>query len=1546
MSSSEEDDVKEKRNKKRVRRQICDNSSDEGDIIEGKSNAETNPIQEDDTVRGKVVTDQEEEDSKEVVIKNKRKKVSIVDSSDDEFNVGYSNNRMADPGEGKSISCDTVEDLNNLSRSKKCSPESSKGRRLRRSSRINVGSETSCTKFTSEDENFTNEGTPKRKSSRLHEKDVVKSNKKIPVKSDILDKISPWKTNSPSINLRSFKMKKTTNNFMKETHSYNTETVYDLEEDWNSEYDFIDDSDVEEEHYVKRKSKKLKNSKKKGNVKRQKEVFSDSSGDDDPSHGYSHKTKRNRIISSDEESQDHEISHNNDNEEFAIRRPSLSRVKVKKNLVALQKLKQLRAVGNLPIEQRETEKQMYSSPNQLTFSYLQENTSDENFIVDDESEENDSDKEHWSNSLSDLLKSFRNAGPPATNIRRRKRSKKSRLKNALSDDDDTTETNFSLSKEEKRLYECVTINDIESVSGLLIKHKHYKNLRDENDYTALHIAAMKGFLPMVNLLIKHDADCNITDSLGFTPLAYAALHKFPQCLKTLLENTNMEIFMRSLKKALQGCNLLHLVVSVMHNDEITSEMRSELENSINLCITAIKEFNKKMFLSLLLQTDKGHHTPLLMALVNDLPQAVKLFLEVLSNQQDLSVIEFPLEEGVTFLHFAVQHSTRCLAQVLPHFKHFINKVDCNGFSPLMYACELGKDDSVALLLLNGASIHTQDKDWTTPLHLAAASGNLKSIELLISHGHSVNCLDKFGWPPLLYANFKATQSSVIALFRADPKQIFCLSNLLHNNDEGMRRKNAKVIQETLLSISHIDAYYTIFNDFIASNMSLLDENDSGLFTKTWRMILNFENKVRWLRTKYCLSYMSKVYNITVDRKNVLQSALDHYTYYGFYLANIKVKFKGEAGSCLGPKREFITCLVESLIDTEKKLLTQLDNQHYSLVANSYFMNHLRTALKNLEIKEEEKENKNLCGGLNTDTKNAYSKNCAIEESTPSHLSFIEKMESKLNILDSDMLKATSSCMSDESSNLSKYMPSVSGDITTEKSTVDVTDCNIIPFSDGDITTAESTVYKNDGDIIPFPDGEITTAESNVDKNDGNIVPIPDGDNSPYAEAMSCSKDDTACYADNMLNISDVDMLAAADGYTSKPLKISVIEIKDEDDLHAPANICTSKELITTGDNVSPNTSVVEAQGNTDIFATVPDFAPEVLVSTEDNGILPVVAVEETILVTSENIPVGNANTETTATLHNIIEMPSIVENHNEDVLSNITTEVKNEEKPPVKLYTDYQTDLKNKLVSIHFFGHFVAQVILNPDINIRIQLSKAVIKQLVGIPLNHPEELSEIDPQLYSSIKNNEMNELELPFSVTTLNPWNDQLEEIPLTDKEDDIILDENKEEYLKLLSLFKCETSIAAELEEFKKGFYQCIRRDVISIFNADEFALLLNGVNKIDVADWKANTQYATWTLSDPVITWFWKIVENLKDEEKSLLLKFTTGSPCVPMGGFKQMRGLGGPTLFTIGSTSEKDKLPHASTCFNLLSLPVYSSEEIFKEKLLIAIRHGCEGFAFS
>ena len=38
----------------------------------------------------------------------------------------------------------------------------------------------------------------------------------------------------------------------------------------------------------------------------------------------------------------------------------------------------------------------------------------------------------------------------------------------------------------------------------------------------------------------------------------------------------------------------------------------------------------------------------------------------------------------------------------------------------------------------------------------------------------------------------------------------------------------------------------------------------------------------------------------------------------------------------------------------------------------------------------------------------------------------------------------------------------------------------------------------------------------------------------------------------------------------------------------------------------------------------------------------------------------------------------------------------------------------------------------------------------------------------------------------------------------------------------------------------------------------------------------------------IIWFWEVVNKLKEEEKALLLKFSTGSPCLPAGGFAHLQ----------------------------------------------------------
>lgn len=44
--------------------------------------------------------------------------------------------------------------------------------------------------------------------------------------------------------------------------------------------------------------------------------------------------------------------------------------------------------------------------------------------------------------------------------------------------------------------------------------------------------------------------------------------------------------------------------------------------------------------------------------------------------------------------------------------------------------------------------------------------------------------------------------------------------------------------------------------------------------------------------------------------------------------------------------------------------------------------------------------------------------------------------------------------------------------------------------------------------------------------------------------------------------------------------------------------------------------------------------------------------------------------------------------------------------------------------------------------------------------------------------------------------------------------------------------------------------------------------------------------------------------------------------------------------------ETKMLPTASTCFNILKIPAYSTKRLLTNKLLTAIRHGSQGFTFS
>ena len=82
------------------------------------------------------------------------------------------------------------------------------------------------------------------------------------------------------------------------------------------------------------------------------------------------------------------------------------------------------------------------------------------------------------------------------------------------------------------------------------------------------------------------------------------------------------------------------------------------------------------------------------------------------------------------------------------------------------------------------------------------------------------------------------------------------------------------------------------------------------------------------------------------------------------------------------------------------------------------------------------------------------------------------------------------------------------------------------------------------------------------------------------------------------------------------------------------------------------------------------------------------------------------------------------------------------------------------------------------------------------------------------------------------------------------------------------------------------------------------------------------------------------KELLAERRAALLKFVTACERGPSLGFGALE-----PPFTIRKIPDADKLPSASTCFNTLKLPSYSSEKVLRERLLTSIHSGA-GFDLS
>ncbi|PKY00879.1 putative E3 ubiquitin-protein ligase hula [Aspergillus campestris IBT 28561] len=169
-----------------------------------------------------------------------------------------------------------------------------------------------------------------------------------------------------------------------------------------------------------------------------------------------------------------------------------------------------------------------------------------------------------------------------------------------------------------------------------------------------------------------------------------------------------------------------------------------------------------------------------------------------------------------------------------------------------------------------------------------------------------------------------------------------------------------------------------------------------------------------------------------------------------------------------------------------------------------------------------------------------------------------------------------------------------------------------------------------------------------------------------------------------------------------------------------------------------------------------------------------------------------------------------------------------------------------------------------------------------------------------------------------------------------DEPVTNENKGEYVELVTEWKIVKRVEEQFNAFMSGFNELIPADLVNVFDERELELLIGGIADIDVDDWKKHTDYRGYQEQDEVIQNFWKIVRTWDAEQKSRLLQFTTGTSRIPVNGFKDLQGSDGPRRFTIEKSGDPSALPKSHTCFNRLDLPPYKTHDALEHKMSIAV----------
>ncbi|KAJ6534683.1 hypothetical protein DFH09DRAFT_1180315, partial [Mycena vulgaris] len=176
-----------------------------------------------------------------------------------------------------------------------------------------------------------------------------------------------------------------------------------------------------------------------------------------------------------------------------------------------------------------------------------------------------------------------------------------------------------------------------------------------------------------------------------------------------------------------------------------------------------------------------------------------------------------------------------------------------------------------------------------------------------------------------------------------------------------------------------------------------------------------------------------------------------------------------------------------------------------------------------------------------------------------------------------------------------------------------------------------------------------------------------------------------------------------------------------------------------------------------------------------------------------------------------------------------------------------------------------------------------------------------------------------------------------------------DNVEEYIREVLDAIIGQGAQLQAKAFREGFSKVFPITDLQAFSADELVLLFGNSDE----DWSAETLSEAlkadhgFNGESRAIRDLVEILSEYDATTRRNYLQFVTGSPKLPIGGF---RGLN-PPLTVVRKPHEApltadDYLPSVMTCVNYLKLPEYSSKSIMREKLRVAIQEGMGSFHLS